>query len=205
MLFRSSGTALTNLNYNSILNPPTIPNLNNPCTFISTLFVSGTSIFQNASTCNSTLNISNVLTLGSNSGLYLNNASNSLLAVSQAVNQFSNSAITGDTVLRANSTNSLIFQTGAGTSAISINPSNNIIMFNAATHSSTLFVSGTSIFQNAVSCNFTLYVTNSYGISHGGPNIPQSTTDSNLFGNTCYYSAFAGDSHLYSYWGLATI
>ena len=27
-----SGTALTNLNYNSILNPPTLPNFNNQCT-----------------------------------------------------------------------------------------------------------------------------------------------------------------------------
>ena len=126
-----SGTALTNLNYNSILNPPTIPNLNNPCTFIFTLFVSGTTIFQNASTCLNTLNILGILTLGSDSALHLNNASNSFLALSQRVNQFSNSAITGDTVLRTNSTNSLILQTGSGTSAISINPSNNIIMFNA--------------------------------------------------------------------------
>ena len=28
-----SGTGLTNLNYNNILNPPSIPNLTNPCTF----------------------------------------------------------------------------------------------------------------------------------------------------------------------------
>ena len=76
-------------------------------------------------------------------------------------------------------------------------------MFNASTHSSTLFVSGTSIFQNAVSCNSTFHVTNSYGIAHGGPNISQSTIDSNNFGNSCYYNAFAGDSHLYSYWGVS--
>ena len=42
-----SGTALTNLNYNSILNPPTFPNFNNACTLISSLFVSGNTIFQN--------------------------------------------------------------------------------------------------------------------------------------------------------------
>ena len=260
-----SGTALTNLNYNAITNPPNLSlylpltggtitgqiiqtgtnsafffgggggaafgqagttgafsfsALTGDCVIRSQtsnnlILQSGTSsggiiitpinntIITGATTCNSTLNISNVLTLGSNSALYLNNASNSLLAVSQTVNQFSNSAITGDTVLRANSTNSLIFQTGAGTSAISINPSNNIIMFNASTHSSTLFVSGTSIFQNAVSCNSTFYVTNSYGIAHGGPNISQSTIDSNNFGNSCYYNAFAGDSHLYSFWGVS--
>jgi hypothetical protein len=52
-----SGTALTNLNYNCILNPPTLPNFNNQCTSISTLFVSGNTILNNALTCNSTLNI----------------------------------------------------------------------------------------------------------------------------------------------------
>ncbi len=36
-----------------------------------------------------------------------------------------------------------------------------------------------------------------------GPNLSQSTIDSNLYGNSCYYSAFAGDSHLYSYWGVS--
>ena len=41
-----SGTAITNLNYNAILNSPTIVNLNNPTTFLSSLFVSGNTIFQ---------------------------------------------------------------------------------------------------------------------------------------------------------------
>ena len=39
--------------------------------------------------------------MGNNSALYLNNASNSLLAVAQTLNQFSNFVITGDTVLRS--------------------------------------------------------------------------------------------------------
>ena len=63
--------------------------INNASTHLSTLFISGTSIFQNAVSCNSTLNITNattcnstlnitiILTLGNNSGLYLNKASNS--------------------------------------------------------------------------------------------------------------------------------
>jgi hypothetical protein len=33
-----SGSALTNLNYNSILNPPTSVSLNNPSTFLSTSY-----------------------------------------------------------------------------------------------------------------------------------------------------------------------
>ncbi len=52
-----SGTALTNSNYNSMLNPPTLPNFNNQCTSRSTLFVSGNTILNNALTCNSKLNI----------------------------------------------------------------------------------------------------------------------------------------------------
>jgi trimeric autotransporter adhesin len=42
-----SGTALTNLNYNAILNPPSIVNFNNPSTFISTLNVSGNTTLNN--------------------------------------------------------------------------------------------------------------------------------------------------------------
>ena len=36
-----SGSALTNLNYNAILNPPTLINFNNSSTFQSSLFISG--------------------------------------------------------------------------------------------------------------------------------------------------------------------
>ena len=46
-------------------------------------------------------------------------------------------------------------------------------------------------------------VQNPNGIAHSGPNISLSTIDSNLFGNSCYYNSFAGDSHLYSYWGVS--
>ncbi len=57
-----SGTAITNLNYNAILNPPTLINFNNASTFLSTLFVSGTATLNNATTCNmscmSSLNVS---------------------------------------------------------------------------------------------------------------------------------------------------
>ena len=52
-----SGSALTNLNYNAILNPPSIISLNNPATFISTLNISGSTTLNRASTCMSTLNV----------------------------------------------------------------------------------------------------------------------------------------------------
>ena len=58
-----SGTALTNLNYNSILNPPSLVSFNNPSTFISTLNISGRTTLNNISTCLSSLNVSGYTTL----------------------------------------------------------------------------------------------------------------------------------------------
>jgi hypothetical protein len=52
-----SGTALTNLNYNAILNPPTLISFNNPSTFVSTLNVSGNTTLNNATTIRTTLNV----------------------------------------------------------------------------------------------------------------------------------------------------
>ena len=45
-----NGTALTNLNYNSILNPPNIISPNFACTFLSTINISGITTFNNSST-----------------------------------------------------------------------------------------------------------------------------------------------------------
>ena len=61
-----SGTALTNLNYNAILNPPSIVSFNNPATFISTLNVSGRTTLNNAATLISSLNVSGTTTLQGN-------------------------------------------------------------------------------------------------------------------------------------------
>ena len=61
-----SGTALTNLNYNAILNPPTLVSFNNPSTFISTLNISGNTTLNNATTCRSSLNVSGLTTLSGN-------------------------------------------------------------------------------------------------------------------------------------------
>ena len=49
--FVGSGTALTNLNYNAILNPPTLISFKIASTFLSSLYVSGTITFKNATTC----------------------------------------------------------------------------------------------------------------------------------------------------------
>ncbi len=58
-----SGTALTNLNYNSILNPPSIIIFNNLWTFISTLNISGSATLNNITTCIPPLNVSGITTL----------------------------------------------------------------------------------------------------------------------------------------------
>ena len=65
-----SGTALTNLNYNAILNPPSVISLNNPSTFISTLCVSGNTTFNGSTTHISTLNVSGITTLSGNTFHY---------------------------------------------------------------------------------------------------------------------------------------
>jgi hypothetical protein len=67
-----SGTALTNLNYNSILNPPSSISFNNPSTFISTLNISGNATLNNVSTCVSSLNVSGTTTLSNK--VYINAA-----------------------------------------------------------------------------------------------------------------------------------
>jgi hypothetical protein len=64
-----SGTALTNLNYNAITNPPAIVSFNNPATFVSSLNVSGTTTLNNVTTCMSSLNVSGITILNSNVGI----------------------------------------------------------------------------------------------------------------------------------------
>ena len=120
-----SGTALTNLNYNAISNPPTIPNLNNPCTFLSTLFVSGTSILQNASTHLSTLTIASTAFVGynnSNPYIQLGNVNGNNYGVASTPGNFSSSASTGDTVLRC--INNLLLQSGGSAAGLVVNTSN---------------------------------------------------------------------------------
>jgi len=64
-----SGTALSNLNYNAILNPPTLVSFNNPSTFISTLNISGRTTLNNSATCISSLNISGITTFSNKVGI----------------------------------------------------------------------------------------------------------------------------------------
>ena len=64
------------------------------------------------------------------------------MAIAQTVNQYSNSSTTGDTILKSSVSNNLILQSGTGTSAITINQSNDILLNNTTTCLSSLNVSG---------------------------------------------------------------
>ena len=129
-------TCLSSLNISGVTtllnNATCMNNLN----IVGSLNVSNTTILNNNATCGSTLNLVGLLTLGNNSGLYLNNTnntSNSLLAIAQTVIQYSNSSTTGDTILKCGVSNNLILQSGTGTSAITINQSNDILLNNTTT------------------------------------------------------------------------
>jgi hypothetical protein len=65
-----SGSGLTNLNFSSLYNVPTIPNFNNASTFLSTLNVSGNTILSNV-TCLSTLSGTSI---NATQKLFFNNA-----------------------------------------------------------------------------------------------------------------------------------
>jgi hypothetical protein len=58
-----SGAALTNLNFNAILNPPLIVSFYNPSTFASTLNILGNTTLNNATTYISSLHVSSITTL----------------------------------------------------------------------------------------------------------------------------------------------
>ena len=113
-----NGSALTNLNWSAVSNPPVIPNLNNPITCLSTLFVSGTSIFNNPSTCSSTLNVVGNIT-GSGASVFLLNSNinsfstagplsiNNINATSTTLfnkTNFTAWFVTGNSIISSNST-----------------------------------------------------------------------------------------------------
>jgi len=50
---------------------------------------------------------------------------------------------------------------------------------------------------------FNLQVYGSKGITHTGPNLSLATIDSNAYTSSLYYNAFAGDTNIYSFWGVS--
>jgi len=196
-ILNSATTCLNNLNVSgtftcNILNTISNELITGATTMDSTLFVSGTTILQNAATCESTLTIASIAFVGYNNNnpyVQLGNINGNNYCVASTPGNFSTSAATGDTILR--SINNLLLQSGTNAAGLVINSSNNTMIYN------NLNVSGTTNLNN----NF--IVSNTYGIIHNGPIIPLSTVDSNLYGGSAIYNAFAGDSSIYSYWGVS--
>jgi len=196
-ILNSATTCLNNLNVSgtftcNILNTISNELITGATTMDSTLFVSGTTILQNAATCESTLTIASIAFVGYNNNnpyVQLGNINGNNYGVASTPGNFSTSAATGDTILR--SINNLLLQSGTNAAGLVINSSNNTMIYN------NLNVSGTTNLNN----NF--IVSNTYGIIHNGPIIPLSTVDSNLYGGCAIYNAFAGDSSIYSYWGVS--
>jgi hypothetical protein len=95
-----SGTALTNLNYNAISNPPTMISFNNPFTFESTLNVSENTPLNKVTIINSSLNVSVITTINNKTivkGIF--NVNN---GAPHAVNNYTlnhGSLVIGDTLL----------------------------------------------------------------------------------------------------------
>ena len=105
------------------------------------------------------------------------------LGVAVSAGYFSLSATSNDLILR--SMNNLLLQSGTGASAITISTANNVGI------------------NTATNINTNLYVYGTTGISHSGPMINLATVDSNNYGTSSYYNAFAGDTNIYSYWGVS--
>jgi hypothetical protein len=140
-----NGTALTNLNYNAITNPPTIINMNNPATFVSSLNVSGNTTLSNTTTCLSSLNVSGITSL-----------SNTL---HQGGSTFTSSLnISGITTIEqvANLKNNLLV-------------SGSSVMYNTCTMLNSLAVSGTTVFQAASTHGSTIYCNGGVLYINGAP------------------------------------
>ena len=208
-----SGTALTNLNYNAILNPPAIANLNLPVTCSSSLNVSGNTTLQNASTCLSSLNVSGTTLLSStlnvtgNSYLYSNaylfSTNNpavflgvsSCLGLNSTNQYFSTSGIINDLVLKSSLGYKLIFQSGNGSAAMYVDGYNNVYFNNASTCLSSFNVSGNTIFQGASTHLSTLNVSgitvlsNNVVIGNNAPRTKLEVYNGSIF--ACGTSSFA--------------
>ena len=149
-----SGSSLTNLNYNAILNPPTLINFNNSSTFQSSLYVSETTTLNNATTCMSSLNVSG-----------------NIIGSVTALTNLNYNAITNKPDLSVYATNTIL-NSYSTSSMLAINNLNNktnftnLLVSGASTCSSSLNVSGITTFNNSLT-NFWYNTPGTYFTNNG--------------------------------------
>ncbi len=131
-----SGTALTNLNYNAISNPP----------ILSYLPLTGGNLSGS------------ILINTSNAGVILMNGSGAAFGRASAIGAYSSSAAIGDAIVRSAASSNLLLQSGIGSAAILFNNSNNTTIMGAISCNSTLNVSGNTILNNFTTINSSLYI-----------------------------------------------
>ena len=131
-----SGTALTNINYNAISNPPILSYL--PLT-------GGTLTGQ-------------IVINTTNAGVILMNGSGAAFGQASGAGAYSSSAAIGDAIVRSAPSSNLILQAGSGGAGVIINSGNNTTIMGAISCNSTLNVSGNTILRNFTTINSPLYI-----------------------------------------------
>jgi len=205
----SSGNIIFNSNLR--VNTSGTTTLNGITNINSNLVISTTGIttINNLTTLNSNITV-NGLFIGSNQ--ILTSSSNDIISLSNTNNFFNtNIKFTNNT-----NSNAIIGIGGSNTSNINSSYSNNFfihatcnIILNAGNNTSTttphLLINNNG--NIGIGClpvtNTNLLVYGNYGISHSGPNILLSAVDINNFSTNNFYNAFAGDTNIYSFWGVS--
>lgn len=149
-----SGSGLTNLNYNNIYNPPSIPNLNAASTFLSSLNISGFTTLSNNTTINSSLNVSGLTILSNNTtingtlNISGNSIFNNIVTINSSLNVSGNSTFNNKTILST------------------LNVSGFTTLSNNTTISSSLNISGFTILSNTTSIFGTLNISGYTNLSN---------------------------------------
>jgi hypothetical protein len=131
-----SGTALTNINYNAISNPP----------ILSYLPLTGGTLSGS------------ILINTTNAGVILMNGSGASFGQASGAGAYSSSAAIGDAIVRSAPSSNLILQAGSGGAGVIINSGNNTTIMGAISCNSTLNVSGNTILRNFTTINSPLYI-----------------------------------------------
>jgi hypothetical protein len=188
-----SGTALTSLNYNAILNPPTLVSFNNPSTFISTLNISGNTTLNNATTINSSLNVvgdvntsglsvfginTNLNSLSTNSTLSINNLNTTSTTIFNTLSGKQNNLTFSNPFLNTSNTISLKYDN----TKLNVDGSGNLTVIGGTSQWTT---TGTSIFYNGnVDCGGGIAINGSNAFFTPGGTVVDLAVDAGNLTNT---------------------